>query len=56
MNFRHYTPTESRAIEELFFAVFSKFEGEVEGRLIGGLAKELLNSSASEDLFAFVAV
>jgi predicted N-acetyltransferase YhbS len=56
MNFRHYNPTESRSIEELFFSVFSKSEGESEGRLIGGLAKELLNRTASEDLFVFVAV
>jgi len=56
MNLRHYTPTESHAIEALFFSVFSQSEGEAEGRLIGDLAKDLLESTASKDIFAFVAV
>ena len=56
VDFRHFNPADVRAIEELFFSVFSEAEGEAEGRLIGGLARELLNSTASQDLFAFVAV
>jgi putative acetyltransferase len=56
MEFRHHTPTDATAIEELFFLAFSDSEGEAEGRLIGGLAKDLLNRTASEDVFVFVAV
>jgi len=56
MNFRHYTPSESRSIEVLFSSVFEESEGESEGLLIGELAKNLLSTTAPEDLFVFVAV
>jgi predicted N-acetyltransferase YhbS len=56
MEFRHYNLTEASSIKELFTSVFSESEGEPEGQLIGDLAKELLISTAPEDLFVFVAV
>ena len=56
MNFRYYTPSESHAIEDLFSSVFKESEGESEGLLIGDLAKNLLSTTAPEDLFVFVAV
>lgn len=55
MNFRSYTSKESRSIYELFTTVFTESEGESEGRLIGGLVKQLLKSTAMEDIFVFVA-
>ncbi len=56
MEFRAYTPGDSEAIENLFVAVFSDSEGEEEGALVGVLAKELIVSSKSRDLYGFVAV
>ena len=56
MDFRHYSPSESSELHELFFSVFSDSDGEAEGRLIGNLAKDLLKSTAAEDLFVFIAV
>jgi predicted N-acetyltransferase YhbS len=56
MEFRSHQPTDSLAIESLFVSVFSKSEGEQEGALIGNLAKELIASTSSRDLYGFVAV
>jgi len=56
VEFRAHNPSDSSAIEHLFVSVFSKSEGEQEGALIGNLAKELIASTDSRDLYGFVAV
>lgn len=56
MEFRAYTPGESSAIESLFVSVFTKSEDEREGALVGNLAKELIATTDSRDLYGFVAV
>ena len=56
MEIRAHKPSDSTAIESLFVSVFSKSEGEQEGVLIGNLAKELIASTGSRDLYGFVAV
>jgi len=56
VEFRTHNPSDSSAIERLFVSVFSKSEGEQEGALIGNLAKELIASTDSRDLYGFVAV
>lgn len=43
-------------MEKLFVSVFSNAENEREGTLIGNLAKELIASTDSRDLYGFVAV
>lgn len=56
MKFRTYKPSDSSSIESLFASVFSQSEGEQEGKLIGNLAKELIATTNSRDLYGFVAV
>ena len=56
MELRSHKPTDSSAIETLFCSVFSDSEGEQEGALIGKLAKELVASTDSRDLYGFVAL
>ena len=56
MEFRAHKPSDSSAIEDLFASVFTASEGEQEGALIGNLAKELMASTNSRDLYGFVAV
>lgn len=56
IEFRAQKPSDSSAIERLFVSVFSKSEGEQEGTLIGNLAKDLIASTDSRDLYGFVAV
>jgi len=56
MEFRAYKPSDSLAIESLCASVFSQSEGEQEGKLIGNLAKELIATTNSRDLYGFVAV
>jgi putative acetyltransferase len=56
MDFRRHTYNDSQAIGSLFSSVFAKSEGEAEGRLIGQLAKDLLEKTDEHDLYCFVAV
>jgi predicted N-acetyltransferase YhbS len=56
MEFRAHAPRDASAIENLFVSVFSASEGEQEGELIGSLAKDLMATTASRDLYGFVAV
>jgi predicted N-acetyltransferase YhbS len=56
MELRAHKPSDSPSIEDLFASVFTAFEGEQEGALIGNLAKELMASTNSGDLYGFVAV
>jgi predicted N-acetyltransferase YhbS len=56
MEFRAHKPGDSSAIESLFVSVFSASEGELEGALIGNLARQLIASTDSRDLYGFVAV
>ena len=54
MNLSEFRPTDYDEIAKLFTIVFSDSEGESEGLLIGKLARDLMNSTAPEDLFGFV--
>lgn len=56
MDFRQHTQNDSQAIASLFTSVFTKTEGEAEGKLIGQLAKDLLEKTATHDLYGFIAV
>lgn len=56
MEFRAHKPTDSAALESLFGSVFSRSEGEQEEALIGNLARDLIASTGSGDLYGFVAV
>lgn len=49
------TPEDQRDIQKLFISAFSHSEGPAEGELIGGLVRDLLDSTAQEDLHCFVA-
>jgi putative acetyltransferase len=49
------TPEDQSDIERLFISAFSHAEGPAEGELIGGLVRDLLGSTAKEDLHCFVA-
>jgi putative acetyltransferase len=49
------TPEEHGEIERLFISTFSEAEGPAEGELIGGLVRDLLGTTAQEDLHCFVA-
>ena len=55
MEFRAQKPGDSNAIEGLFDSVFTKSEGEQEGALVSNLAKEMMASTDSRDLYNFVA-
>ena len=55
MEFRPHQPSDASEIEDLFVSVFSRSEGEAEGALIGNLAKDLIASTDSQDLYGFVA-
>ena len=43
-------------IKHLFTKVFSDAEGQTEGQLIGNLSKEIMTSTATQDLYGFVAM
>ena len=56
MEYRIYQPNDAPAIQNLFTSVFTESEGEEEGKLVGGVARELMASTDAGDLFGFVAV
>ncbi len=56
MEFRPHKPGDVSTIEDLFISVFTRSEGEKEGVLIGNLAKDLIASTESQDLYGFLAV
>ncbi len=56
MEFRSHTINDLSDIVDLFKSVFTEFEGETEGALIGQLSKELILSTDEQDLYGFVAV
>jgi predicted N-acetyltransferase YhbS len=55
VDFRQSTKNDSQAVVQLFASVFSDSEGEVEGVLIGRLARDLFEKTDERDLFNFVA-
>ena len=55
MEYRAQKPSDSLDIEVLFDSVFAKSESEQEGALIRNLAKEMMASTDSRDLYGFVA-
>lgn len=54
--YRSYHPSDASELEALFVSVFTKSEGETEGAMVGGLAKEMLAETDPLDLHGFVAV
>jgi putative acetyltransferase len=48
-------PQDQSEIEKLFISAFSHSEGLAEGELIGGLVRDLLGTTAEEDLHCFIA-
>lgn len=55
MNYSLYDPSQKEQIKQLFCKTFSDSEGEAEGRLIGDLALELMETTDNNDLRVFVA-
>jgi len=56
MNLSEFSATDSEEIEKLFTKVFSDSEGESEGLLIGTLVRDLVNSTAPDDLYGFLSM
>ena len=56
MNYRSYRPEDADEVVDLFTSVFTDSEGEAEGRMVGGLAQDLVSKTDAEDLLGFVAV
>ncbi len=50
MEFSAYSPSDADEIEQLFISTFSDSEGKAEGATVGGLAGELMRSTAQADL------
>jgi predicted N-acetyltransferase YhbS len=50
-----YNASDADKIEELFVSTFTDSEGPSEGATVGGLAGELLRSTAETDPYGFVA-
>jgi putative acetyltransferase len=48
-------PADAADIERLFNQTFSDSEGQAEGELIGGLARDFMSSTPVDDLYCFVA-
>ena len=55
MELAAYSPNDADKIERLFTSTFSDSEGQSEGATVGGLAGELMHSTAESDLYGFVA-
>jgi len=55
LDYRYFREGDSEEIEELFRKVFTASEGEAEGRVIGLLAKDLIETTEENDRFIFVA-
>lgn len=48
-------PNDAAEIERLFVKTFSDSEGQAEGELIGGLARDFMSGTPEDDLYCFVA-
>ena len=55
MRYRSYRPGDASEMKALYARVFSEAEGEEEGALVAGIAMELLEDTAGENLFGYVA-
>ena len=55
MNFHPYKPENSKLIASLFESVFTASESDAEGALVGQLSRDLLETTAPDDLHVFVA-
>jgi putative acetyltransferase len=55
MQFSTYTSDEADKIQALLTKTFSDSEGESEGAIVGGLARDLIRSTGESDLYGFVA-
>lgn len=55
MKFSALNPTDAGEIERLFIMTFTDSAGQSEGSTVGGLAAELMRSTAESDLYGFVA-
>lgn len=56
MEFRAHRPGDLSVLENLFVSVFTESENEQEGNLVGKLAKDLMITTDSSDLYGFVAI
>ena len=56
MKLSTYDLGKKQEIKKLFTTVFSDSEGEAEGLLIGDLVLDLINTTAPQDLYGFVAL
>jgi len=48
-------PNDAAEIQRLFIKTFSDSEGQAEGELIGGLARDFMGGTTEDDLYCFVA-
>lgn len=55
MNILSFDVSQSTEVQQLFIDVFSKSEGEEEGKVIGDFVLDMMNSTALADLYGFVA-
>lgn len=55
MKISNYSESDRQEIEALFTRTFSNSEGESEGKLIGHLVHELMNSTETDDMLGFIA-
>lgn len=51
----HFHPSQRNEVISLFTQTFSNSEGEAEGRLIGQLVTDLINTTSEQDYIGFVA-
>jgi predicted N-acetyltransferase YhbS len=56
MKLAAYNPDQSQDVVKLFRDVFSDSEGQEEGRVIGQLVTELINTTDSNDLLGYVGI
>jgi len=56
MKLNSYNPEQSPQIIKLFTDVFSDSEGQEEGRVIGALVAELINTTDSKQLLGYVSI
>ncbi|MCH7227634.1 GNAT family N-acetyltransferase [Haloferula sp. A504] len=54
MTIRGHKPDEGPALESLFTRVFTEFDSEEEGRMVGRLARKLMDETSAGDLSGFV--
>jgi predicted N-acetyltransferase YhbS len=56
MNYQQYTIQQLEEIKQLFTKTFGDSEGEAEGKMIGELAVDLIQTTPEQDIKVFVAI